>query len=230
MKFENKINTISFLLLTLTIFYAFYSQTPKVKQGNTPDTNEYRIDKALAHLDIIAQKPHYVGTKEHTKVRNYIVDELEKLGLDVSVQEQESVNLKWRAGAKTYNILARIKGTESENALMLLTHYDSAPHSSLGASDAGSGVVSILESLRVYIASGKKQKNDIIILISDAEELGLLGAKSFVKHHPWAKDVALVLNLEARGSGGPSYMLLETNGGNHQFIKEFNKHAAEFKD
>lgn len=57
-------------------------------------------------------------------------------------------------------------------------------------------------------------KNDIVILISDAEELGLLGAGAFVEHHPWAKDIGLVLNFEARGSGGPSYML-------YQFIFEF---------
>src|SRR5690606_8018223 len=65
--------------------------------------------------------------------------------------------------------------------------------------------------------------NDIIILFSDAEELGLNGADLFVNNHPWAKDVGLVLNFEARGSGGPSYMLLETNRGNSTLIKEFTK-------
>jgi hypothetical protein len=28
----------------------------------------------------------------------------------------------------------------------------------------------------------------------------------------WAKEVGLVLNFEARGTSGPSYMLMETNG------------------
>jgi hypothetical protein len=31
----------------------------------------------------------------------------------------------------------------------------------------------------------------------------------------------LVLNFEARGSGGPSYMLLETNGKNSKLLSEF---------
>jgi hypothetical protein len=35
--------------------------------------------------------------------------------------------------------------------------------------------------------------------------------------------VGLVLNFEARGSGGPSYMLIETNRGNGTLIKEFTK-------
>ena len=38
-----------------------------------------------------------------------------------------------------------------------------------------------------------------------------------------AKDVGLVLNFEARGSGGPSYMLMETNGGNKNLVEAFQK-------
>jgi hypothetical protein len=30
-----------------------------------------------------------------------------------------------------------------------------------------------------------------------------------------------VLNFEARGTSGPSYMLMETNGGNGGLVKEF---------
>src|SRR5690606_41665902 len=64
--------------------------------------------------------------------------------------------------------------------------------------------------------------------LSDAEELGLLGAQLFVNKHPWAKDVGLVLNFEARGSGGPSYMLLETNNGNKKLVETFEKSGVEF--
>jgi len=82
-------------------------------------------------------------------------------------------------------------------------------------------VVTILESVRAYLASRAQPKNDIIILFSDAEEIGLDGAKLFVNEHPWAKNVGLVLNFEARGSSGPSNMILETNGGNSKLVKEF---------
>jgi hypothetical protein len=46
-------------------------------------------------------------------------------------------------------------------------------------------------------------------LFSDAEELGWSG--SFATQHNWARS-GLVLNFEARGTSGPSYMLMETNG------------------
>lgn len=154
-------------------------------------------------------------------MRNYIVSELEKLGLEPQLQEGYTIS-KWGGNlAKPINILARIKGTANTKALMLLTHYDSNPHSAIGASDAGSGVVTILEGLRAFLADGKQPKNDIIIGITDAEELGLNGADLFVNQHHWAKDIGLVLNFEARGSGGPSYMLIETNGGNANLIKQF---------
>ena len=50
-----------------------------------------------------------------------------------------------------------------------------------------------------------------------------MGAYAFVEHHPWAQDIGLVLNFEARGSGGPSFMLIETNGGNENIIKAFSE-------
>lgn len=218
----NKYNkAISALILVATIYFSFNSLLPKVlTETNLPET-EFSTQKALIHLKKISQKPHYTGTAEHTVVRNYLVNEFEKLGLQVEIQEQVALNKKWRAATNTKNILARIKGSENGKALLLLSHYDSSPHSSLGASDAGSGVVVILEGIRAFLATNKVPENDIIICITDAEELGLLGANAFVNNHSWAKDVGLVLNFEARGSGGPSYMLAETNGGNKNLIETF---------
>ena len=219
----NYTSAVSFIILLAVIFWNFNSLMPKqITNLNSPKT-EFSTERALIHLKKITQKPHYVGSENHSEVRNYIITELEKLGLRVEVQTQMAINKKWRAGTKVRNIITKIKGTEKGKALLLLSHYDSSPHSSLGASDAGSGVVTILEGIRAYLENNSKPKNDIIILISDAEELGLLGANAFVNHHPWAKDVGLVLNFEARGSGGPSYMLMETNGGNKNLVKAFNK-------
>ena len=41
--------------------------------------------------------------------------------------------------------------------------------------------------------------NDLIVLLTDGEELGLLGARAFVDEHPWLDDVALVVSIEMRG-------------------------------
>lgn len=218
------VHIFSLVLIVALISVAFNSLLPKEISGlDTPET-EFSTERAMQHLEVIAKEPHFVGTKAHGEVRDYIVQELKKLGLNPQVQEGFTFD-EWDGYGnlvKPQNILARIKGTGDGKALLLMSHYDSAPHSSShGASDAGSGVVTILESVRAYIASGATPKNDIIICITDSEELGLNGASLFVNEHPWAKDVALALNFEARGSGGPSNMIVETNGGNANLIKSF---------
>ena len=218
---------LAFLLILLAIYWSFDVLLPKtISDIDTSDTN-FSTHRALVHLKKISKQPHYVGNNNHAVVREYLITELENLGLDTQIQEGYSMG-PWGNLSKAKNILARIEGSDSSKALLLLSHYDSNPHSSYGASDAGSGVVTILEGIRAFLSENKTPKNDIIILFSDAEELGLNGADVFVNQHPWAKDVGLVLNFEARGSGGPSYMLIETNQGNANLMKHFVEAHPEY--
>lgn len=219
--------TFAVALMIAAILWSFNALMPsKVSDIDTPDS-EFSTARALVHLKEISKAPHYVGSPNHDKVLNYLISELENLGLETQIQEGYSIDDRGNFN-KPKNILARKKGSEPGKAVMLLSHYDSAPHSSFGASDAGSGIVTILEGLRAFIVANSEHKNDIIILFSDAEELGLNGAKLFVNEHPWAGDVGLVLNFEARGSGGPSYMLIETNGGNENLINAFKEANVSF--
>ena len=49
-------------------------------------------------------------------------------------------------------------------------------------------------------------RHPVIFLIDDGEEAGLLGARAFVDSHPWASQVRAAVNLDARGTSGPSLM------------------------
>ncbi len=219
---------ISFFLIIGLVYLSFYSLMP---QNGTPASiaeTEFSTERALIPLKEITKAPHYIGTAEHARVRAYIVAHLKGLGLETQIQEGFIMNPKWKSLDKSKNILAKIKGSGAGKSLLLLSHYDSALTPSFGASDAGSGVVTILESIRAYIASGKTPKNDIIILFTDAEEVGLDGARLFVENHPWAKNVGIALNFEARGSGGPSNMIVETNGGNKNLINAFMEADVKF--
>ena len=221
-------SVLSVLFLLGMLGFIFFTMMPQwTLNGNIP-FSEFSTQRALEQVKNISQKPHFVGSENHDVVANYLVKELQNMGLETSMQEGFSFS-DWGTLTKCKNILARIKGSNSDKALLLLSHYDSAPHSfSHGASDAGSGVATILESVRAFTYSKTPHKNDIIILFSDAEELGLNGAALFVTQHSWAKDVGLVLNFEARGSSGPSYMLMETNAGNAGLVKEFAAANAKF--
>lgn len=226
----NTINkTIALIIILITVYWSFSDMIPSYSNDETSlRPQEFSVNNALQHLKNISHKAHSVGTEEHKKVQQYLVTELEKLGLEPEVQVATVFNKKWVTGTTVENIIARIKGSSNGKSLLLLSHYDSNPHSSIGAADAGSGIVTILEGVRAYLSQNKTPKNDIIIVFSDAEELGLLGAEAFVKHHPYASNIGLVLNFEARGSGGPSYMLMETNGKNSELLKNFQNTNTKF--
>ena len=219
---------LSLLLIIALAYYSFLGLMPHYNENEIVPATEFSVDRALIPLEQIAKAPHYVGSPAHVEVRKFLITELGKLGMQPHIQEGFSLNPISKTLTKPINIVARIEGSENGKALLLLSHYDSAAVSSFGASDAGTGVVTILESIRAFLASGKKPKNDIIILFSDAEELGLDGAKLFVNEHPWSKEVGLVLNFEARGTSGPSNMILETNGGNSHMVKGFIEANPEF--
>ncbi|RDK88677.1 M20/M25/M40 family metallo-hydrolase [Marinirhabdus gelatinilytica] len=219
MKFLSGI--LSFLLVLFFIWYSFFSLMPNEGVDASAPPTEFSTQRALTPLKEISKAPHYHGSEEHTRVRAFLLKELQALGLETEVQEGFVLNKGWRGLDRPKNIIGVWKGTGNGKSLVLLSHYDSAKVPSFGASDAGSGIVTILESLRAYKAAGKQPKNDIVVLFTDAEEIGLDGAQLFVNEHPLAKNAGLVLNFEARGSGGPSNMILETNGGNANLIKAF---------
>jgi len=225
---KNYSSILSTLFILGILGLIFFTIMPQWTSDDDVPLSEFSTKRALEQVKNISEKPHFVGSENHDVVANYVQKELEKLGLETSVQEGFAFS-DWGTLTKCKNILARIKGTNSDKALLLLSHYDSAPHSfSHGASDAGSGVATILESIHAFVYNKTAHKNDIIILFSDAEELGLNGAALFVTEHKWAKEVGLVLNFEARGSSGPSYMLMETNSGNAGLVKDFASANPKF--
>jgi hypothetical protein len=219
---KNNASLLATLFIVAAIGLLYFSMMPNWV-SNATGLSEFSTSKALEHIQVLSKKPHYVGSQNHTTVRNYLIQELEKLGLKPQIQEGTTLT-EWGNLVKSRNIIARIDGTKSSKALLLLSHYDSAPHSfSKGASDDASGLATILEGLRAFLHQNKSHKNDIIILFSDAEELGLNGAALFVTKHQWAKEVGLAINFEARGTSGPSYMLMEVNRGNAALVDGFKK-------
>ncbi|HZT60920.1 MAG TPA: M20/M25/M40 family metallo-hydrolase, partial [Pyrinomonadaceae bacterium] len=208
-------------LLALAAALAIHLQNrlPQVLPEDAPPS-EFSAARALKHLRIVAARPHPIGSQEHAAVRDYILRELSGLGLEAETQRTTAVNGRWGTpfGAGTVeNVVARLKGTQGGRALLLVCHYDSVVNAP-GASDDGAGVVTLLETARA-IKAGPPLKNDIILLFTDGEEVGLLGANAFAAENPLAKEVGLFLNFEARGNSGPVVMF-ETTGGNGGMIRQ----------
>jgi hypothetical protein len=212
-------------LIALLVAFSIYRQTPPAAVPATAPLGVFSSARAMQRLEVIAQKPHPMGSLEHARVRDYILEALTTAGLKPEVQETTAINSdengRTRAGT-VQNILARLPGTANTKAVLLAGHYDSVPNGS-GASDDGAAVAAMLETVSC-LKAGAPFKNDVIFLFTDGEEAGLLGSNAFVAEHPWAKDVGLALNFEARGTSGPAIMF-ETSDKNGWLIKEFAKAA-----
>ncbi len=220
-----KWSLLIFLLAILLIIISLRSSgPPSVKQGDIPDTS-FSVKRALTHLTQIAKAPHSTGSVENARVRAYIVSVCKQEGFDVEIQQTTSVN-SFRnriAAANIYNIIARKKGAQNSKSIVLMAHYDSE-FSTPAAGDDGAGVAAMLETGRALKASGPLQ-NDLILLFTDGEEIGLMGARAFVKESPLVKDIGLVINFEGRGNAGPSNMF-EVNDHNGWVINEYAKSVA----
>ncbi|MEG1451644.1 M20/M25/M40 family metallo-hydrolase, partial [Brevundimonas sp.] len=97
-------------------------------------------------------------------------------------------------------------------------HYDTSVHSP-GAADDSTGIAAILEAARALQAR-KDTQRDLIVLFTDAEEIGLEGARIFFEEHALAPTIGFIINLEARGGGGRATMF-ETGRGDGPTIKAF---------
>lgn len=212
-------------LLLVTGMLAIQLNRPPASVPASALAGEFSAYRALEHLKQFARRPRPMGTPEHARVRDYLVLQLRALGLNPEIQRVTGVTEKFNAAGNVENIVARLPGwrpstdsPRSPGALMLAAHYDSVP-AAPGNGDDGAGVAAILETLRALRTQPQLQ-NDTIILFSDGEEDGLLGASAFMAEHPWAKDVRLALNFEGRGNAGISQMF-ETSAENGRLIREF---------
>ena len=114
-------------------------------------------------------------------------------------------------------------GYDSTGQVVLVSPYDTT-FGSPGASDDKSSVAAMVETARALGA--KPLRNDIVMIFTDGEEPGLLGASSYVAEHANSgQGGGPVLNWEATGNAGPA-VLFETSAGNAELIKEFGT-AAE---
>ncbi|MEU4571062.1 M28 family peptidase [Nonomuraea sp. NPDC023979] len=172
----------------------------------------FQAVRAHEHVKAIARAPHPTGSAEHTRVRDHLLTELRALGLETRVQEGVGVLPLDIDGVTPMgtmrNIVAVRPGTDPTGRVILAAHYDSVP-AAPGAADDGAGVATILEVVR-SLPPG--QRNDLVVLLTDGEEQGLLGAETFARDDPLAKGTVVVVNNEARGVRGAVQMFRASPG------------------
>lgn len=210
-----------FVLLVATICALREGVPDPLPATAMPDV--FSADRALVHLNAFATAPHPIGSPEHDHVRDYLVAQFTALGLAPEIQRATGVTARYEVAGTVENIVARMKGTSgATDAVAFVSHYDSVA-AGPGAGDDGAGVAALLETLRA-LRGGPPLRNDVLFVITDGEEDGLLGASAFAAENPAAKDVRVVVNFEARGNAGESQMF-ETSAGNGRLVQLFAQTA-----
>lgn len=214
--------------LIIAIGVSIYYENSVRPKGLDTDEQKFSAERAKVHLETITKEPHPGGTKANEKVRDYIVKTLKSYGLKVEIQNGlAKIYDDLEEYGYVSNIIARLDGTDpNAGKILVLSHYDSAPFSH-GANDDGTGVAAILEGIRV-LKELEPLKNDVIFVFTDREEDMLYGANYFFTNHPDGQKVDFVLNFEARGVNGQSYMF-QTGVNNYELINQFKKIDAPIR-
>ena len=220
--------TLLIALIGAGILAVIGTTPPHAAPASAP-ASAFSAMRAMTDVRAIGYAPHPAGSPEHERVRRYLVERLGQLGFTVS-NARSTISAK---GAKAFrkqngaaaplppivDIVALRRGRNPAlPAVMLMAHYDSVAGSPAAADD-GAGVAAVLETARALAASAPAERN-LIVLLTDGEELQLDGARAFFASNPLSRHVGVVVNLETRGGGGRASMF-ETGADNGAMMRLF---------
>ncbi len=213
---------LALIALLAGIALAVFATTPPAPRPATTPADTFAAGRAMADVRFIASKPHPGTSPENAAVRAYLVKRLRAMGMETRESplmggaEAVATFGRWtgqpaKALALT-NVIGVLPGQDrSLPAVALMAHHDTV-WGSPGAADDTTGVASLLEVVRAVKANGPPRR-DLIVLITDGEELGLDGSRQFFTADPLRLHIGALINVEARGGGGRT-TLFETSANN----------------
>jgi hypothetical protein len=160
-------------------------------------TERVSVSRIYAHAaELQAYDSKYFTEPGNALAIAYLTEALEAMGYEVELQWFEP-----QAGARTANVVATLRGTESpELVYVVSSHFDSV-RGSPGADDNSSGTTALLEAARVLRDHPRRATIQLAFLT--AEEAGLLGAREFVRRaQAEGKRIVGVLNNDMVGWAG----------------------------
>lgn len=201
---------LAMALIVAAVAAMLVSTPPAARPADAPAA-VFASERAMVDVRAVGRAPHPAGSRAHADVRDYLMGRMAVLGLAPRVATVDGMRIEDRpagvsvTGARVENIVGVLRGRDARlPAALLMAHYDSVP-ASPGAADDGAGIAAALEIVRALRTTGAGAR-DLILLFSDAEEKGLLGARAFFAGDPAAGRVGFVINMDMRGGGGRAIM------------------------
>lgn len=164
------------------------------------------IEQELHHLASDEFRGRLAATKDHETAADFIVANLQQLGINPVAGRDYRQPFKMSAGPlsgrTTHNIVALIEGSDpvlKDEYIVIGAHLDHAGTMDLGytcsfgagndpvcngADDNGSGSVTLLNTAKALAAVRGQLKRSVILMWFSGEEEGLLGSKYWAAN-PW---------------------------------------------
>ena len=207
-------------------FLAGYGTPLPVPLKSDAPTQEFSAGRAGENLTRLLgdQKPHPAGTPENEAVHARLMSALSQLG--IAGQSISGMSCRGGRGGVTCGTVSDIAAEAipgDGKALLLMAHMDSVA-AGPGAADDQSGVAIVLEVARALKAQSD-HRHPVMLLFTDGEEMGLLGAHLFLDDPAWRDRIGAVINVEARGNQGKSF-LFQTSEGDAQLVDIYAKNVA----
>jgi hypothetical protein len=216
---------VAILALAIMTAVSLGSLWPPTSPGGGPAS--FSADLAMAHVEALAAGPRPAGSAAHRAAREYIVTALrERAGLEAEVRVAAATSTRYGLpydAARVHNVVATIPGTDPSRRIVLVAHYDTMLMSP-GAGDDAAGVATLLEAGRALTVAYEGGP-DVMLLFTDAEEIGAVGAEAFLASGGLDPERTTVLNFDARGTGGPCG-LIETAGDEGRLVRALARSDA----
>ncbi len=184
---------------------------------------EFSAARAMVDIRAIASVPHATGSPALAEARRHLGTRLSALGFSwrettFPVPPRAAARLRRMGGDSVptgVNLVAWRRGADTlAPAVGLMAHYDGVVGSPAAADDAF-GVAAALEIARAI--PRESQRRDLVLIFTDAEEIGLSGAEAFFAADstadPLAARLGVLINLESRGGSGRA-MMFQTDAAN----------------
>jgi hypothetical protein len=209
-----------------TLLLAIIAWTSWISLRPTPpapaDAAGFSAIRALAAARaVLGEAPRPTQSPADADAIERLKRHLTDLGLEPQ-EQRATVRVPNRGAVTLRNVMVRREGRQRLPAIVLVAHHDTVADAP-GGGDDGMGVAVCLEAARLL--AQESTQRPVIILFTDGEETGLLGARLFAQSHPWAADIAAVVNVDNRGDDGPA-LLFETGPGDLDLIRAIASRAA----
>jgi hypothetical protein len=223
-------------LLTLAagLLWAIIRIQPPAPLPASAPADQFSAGRAMADVRVLARVPHPTGSAATAAVLAHLERRLAALGFEVrrvvtplsGRPARRLANWGGDASQPAISLVAVRPGRDPQApAIALMAHHDSV-WASPGAADDIAGVAAALEIARAIPQAS--QARDLVLIFTDGEELGLVGARAIFADgaDKVAGQLGIVINLEARGGGGRA-MMFQTGPDNGNLVRLLARAAPD---